>query len=65
MLRSFSGADNHVHDMQDAGIAVMESSNANIHDNVIENVKYGIRVSLGGSYNNIHDNTFDGCSKCK
>lgn len=50
--------------MQDAGIALMEASNANIHDNTIENVKYGIRVSVGGAYNHIHDNTFDGCSKC-
>lgn len=57
--------DNYIHDMGDAGIAIMESMNGEIYDNVIENVKYGLRISLGGSNNYIHDNTFDGCSKCE
>lgn len=56
-------ADNYVHDMQDAGIAVFESFNANIYDNVIEDVRYGIRISLGGGYNYVHENVFRGCSE--
>lgn len=51
--------------MQDAGIAIMESFDAEIYDNTITNVKYGIRISLGGGNNQIHDNTFDTCSKCE
>lgn len=58
-------ADNYVHDMQDAGFAIMESMNADIHDNTVENVKYGVRISLGGSDNKIYDNVFDTCSSCE
>lgn len=54
--------DNYIHDMQDAGIAIMESMDAKIYDNTIENVRYGIRISLGGAGNEIYDNTFDDCS---
>lgn len=54
--------NNYVHEMQDAGIAIMESMDGDIYDNVFENVKYGIRVSLGGANNKIHDNVFDTCS---
>lgn len=56
---------NHVYNMQDAGLAIMESMNAEIYDNVFENVKYGMRISLGGAGNYIHDNTFDECSSCE
>ncbi|CAM9851371.1 unnamed protein product [Ascophyllum nodosum] len=55
--------DNVVHDMQDAGMAIMESFDADIHDNTFTNVKYGIRISLGGGNNNVYDNVFDQCSK--
>lgn len=61
----FRRADNYVHDMQNAGFALMEAMNNAIHDNTVENVKWGIRLSVGSSYNNIYDNTFDGCSSCK
>ena len=49
--RHFLGlfADNNVHDMQDAGMALMESSDSEIYDNTFTNVKYGIRISVGGS----------------
>ena len=60
-----AGADNVVHDMQDAGMAIMESFDADIHDNTFTNVKYGIRISLGGGNNNVYDNVFDQCSKCE
>lgn len=59
-----SVAENNVHDMQDAGIAFLEASNCEVYDNTFTNVKYGIRLSLGSSSNNIHDNTFDTVSEC-
>lgn len=58
-------ADNYVHDMADAGMAILESMDAEIYDNVFENVEYGIRISLGGAGNYVHDNVFDTCSACK
>ncbi|CAM9969463.1 unnamed protein product, partial [Ascophyllum nodosum] len=33
------------------------------HDNTFTNVKYGIRISLGGGNNNVYDNVFDECSQ--
>ncbi|CAM9753764.1 unnamed protein product, partial [Hapterophycus canaliculatus] len=54
--------DNYVHDNADAGIALMESFGADIYDNVIENCKYGIRLSVGSADNNIYDNSFDSSS---
>ncbi|CAN0139104.1 unnamed protein product [Pylaiella littoralis] len=53
--------DNYVHDMEDAGMALMESMDADIHDNTIENVKWGVRLSVGAARNNIYDNTFHNC----
>lgn len=58
-------ADNYVHDMLDAGLANMESMNAKIYDNKFVNVKYGMRVSLGGAGNTITNNVFDKCSSCE
>ena len=55
-------ADNYVHDMQDAGMALLESFDALIYDNLFENVKYGIRLSLGSARNQIYSNTFDSCT---
>lgn len=51
--------------MKDAGIAILESFDAEIYDNDIEDVKYGIRISLGGGNNNVHDNTFAKCFECE
>ncbi|CAM9449094.1 unnamed protein product [Scytosiphon promiscuus] len=59
--RSSDGAQvfgNYVHDMQDAGIAFMESFDAEVYDNVFENTKYGIRLSLGSGNNKIYNNEF-------
>ncbi|CAN0103811.1 unnamed protein product, partial [Hapterophycus canaliculatus] len=53
---------NYVHDMQDSGMALMESMDADIHDNTFEDVKYGIRLSLGCARNRIYRNTFASCS---
>ena len=47
--------------MQSAGFAIMESMNATIYNNVVENVRYGVRISVGGAGNEIYDNTFDNC----
>ncbi|CAM9170055.1 unnamed protein product, partial [Laminaria digitata] len=38
---------NYVHDNGDAGIALMESFNAYVSRNTLENNKYGIRLSVG------------------
>lgn len=57
--------DNDVHDMEDAGMAIMESMNAHIHDNSFKNVKYGVRLSLGASENLVEDNVFEGCTDCE
>lgn len=57
--------DNNVHDMQDAGIAILESFDAEIYDNSFTNVRFGIRISLGGGNNQVHDNVFDTCSSCE
>ena len=51
--------------MQAAGMAIMESFDADIHDNTFSNVKYGIRISVGGGNNNVYDNVFDHCSACE
>lgn len=51
--------------MGDAGIAIMESFDAEIYNNVVEDVKYGLRISLGGGNNYIHDNKFDDCWQCE
>ena len=40
-------AGNYVHDNGDAGMAMMESFNADVSDNIFENNKYGIRLSVG------------------
>ena len=51
--------------MADAGLAILESFDAEIYDNTFSNVKYGIRISLGGGNNDVHDNVFDNCANCE
>lgn len=46
-------------------MALMESMDADIHDNTFEDVKYGIRLSLGCARNRIYRNTFATCSDCE
>ena len=58
--RPNGGVDNVVHNMQVAGMAIMES-----FDNTFTNAKYGIRISLDGGNNNVYDNVFDQRSKCE
>ncbi|CAM9230349.1 unnamed protein product, partial [Ascophyllum nodosum] len=54
---------NTVSNMQDAGIAILESFDAEIYLNTFEDVKYGMRISLGGGNNYVHHNEFKKCSK--
>ena len=61
----FLSLDNVIYNMQDAGIAILESFDAEIYNNDIKDAKYGIRISLGGGNNYVHDNTFEGCTRCK
>ena len=56
-------ADNYIHDNADAGIAFFETFDSEIHDNTVEDCKYGIRLSLGCGDNKIYDNTFTNLDK--
>lgn len=61
-LHGVSLADNVIYNMQDAGIALLESMNADIYNNAFNSVKFGIRLSLGSSDNYVHENTFEDVS---
>lgn len=50
---------NTITNVQDAGIAVLESFGLDIHDNVITGALYGIRVTLGSADNEVYDNVFE------
>ncbi|CAM9715530.1 unnamed protein product, partial [Laminaria digitata] len=54
---------NYVHDNGDAGLALMESFNADVSENTFENNKYGVRLSVGCADNVFHDNIFTGATK--
>ncbi|CAB1096797.1 MEP24 [Ectocarpus sp. CCAP 1310/34] len=45
--------------MQDTGMALLESINADIYNNEFSSVKFGIRLSLGSSDNHVHENLFE------
>lgn len=51
-------ADNVISNMQNAGLSVMESFDNDIHGNVVDVARYGIRFSVGAGRNMVHDNTF-------
>lgn len=48
--------------MVDAGIVLMESSNNDIHDNVVDGARYGIRLVTGANNNEVYDNEFNDIS---
>ena len=54
---------NYAHDNGDAGMAMMESFNADVSDNVFENNKYGIRMSVGCADNVFSDNLITGSTR--
>lgn len=49
-------AGNYVHNNGDAGLALMESFNADVSDNIFENNTYGVRISVGCSHNCFYKN---------
>lgn len=53
---------NYIHDIQDGGITIMESFNADIYDNIVKDVDFGVRITLGGGRNFVHDNLLDNCA---
>ncbi|CAM9431716.1 unnamed protein product, partial [Laminaria digitata] len=48
--------DNYVHGNGDAGMALMETFNADVSNNIFENNKYGIRLSVGCADNVFSNN---------
>ncbi|CAM9817868.1 unnamed protein product, partial [Laminaria digitata] len=54
---------NYVHDTGAAGLAMMESFNADVSDNVFENNKYGIRFSVGSGRNVFFNNVISGSTR--
>ena len=54
---------NYVHDNGDAGMTMMESFNADVSDNIFENNKYGIRLSVGCGRNVFSNNVISGSTK--
>ena len=54
---------NYVHDNGDAGLAMMESFDADVSDNVFENNKYGVRISVGCGRNVFASNVISGSTK--
>ena len=54
---------NYVHDNGDAGMALMEIVNAEVSDNVFEDNKYGVRLSVGSANNVFADNNITGSTK--
>eukprot|EP00904_Undaria_pinnatifida_P009115 jgi/Undpi1/5333/HiC_scaffold_2.g00614.m1 len=54
---------NYVHDNGDAGLAMMESFNADVSNNVFENNKYGVRISVGCGHNVFSKNAISGSAK--
>ena len=55
--------DNYVHDNGDAGMALMESFNADVSNNVFDDNKYGVRLSVGCADNVFSNNDITGSSK--
>lgn len=49
--------------LQDSGMATLESFNINFQDNVVQNCKYGVRLSLGAGNNVIQGNTFQNLTR--
>lgn len=52
-------ANNEAYQNGDAGAAIFETSNTTIYGNNFHDNRFGIRLSLGSSNNDIYDNTFD------
>ncbi|CAN0450719.1 unnamed protein product, partial [Scytosiphon promiscuus] len=55
--------DNNVYGNADAGMAMMESFNADVSDNTFDNNKYGVRLSVGCADNVFKNNIFSDSSE--
>ncbi|CAM9210005.1 unnamed protein product, partial [Laminaria digitata] len=55
--------DNYVHDNGDAGMALMESFNADVSNNKFEDNKYGVRMSVGCADNVFSKNVISDSSE--
>lgn len=53
-------ADNYVHDNADAGMALMESFDADVYYNEFENNQFGVRLSVGCADNKFVQNVISG-----
>lgn len=49
--------------MDDAGIAIVESSNVSVYHNSVKRAGYGLRVTMTSTYNEAYENTFDDISR--
>ena len=58
-----STTDNYVHDNGDAGMALMESFNADVSNNVLEDSKHGVRLPVGCADSIFSKNGITGSSK--
>ena len=56
-------AGNHVYNNDDAGLAMLESFNADVSDNIFEDNLYGVRMSVGCANNVISNNEIKGSGK--
>ena len=54
---------NYVHENGDAGMALMESFNADVSDNTFEKNKYGVRMSVGCADNFFSQNIMENSTK--
>ncbi|CAM9714410.1 unnamed protein product, partial [Laminaria digitata] len=54
---------NYVHDNGDAGMALMEVFNASVSNNIFEDNKYGIRLSVGCADNVFSNNHISNSTK--
>lgn len=59
MLCDVCYPDNHVYGNGDSGMALHETFNAVISDNIFEDNKYGVRLSVGCGDNLITNNHFE------
>ena len=56
-------SDNYVHDNGDAGMALMETFDAQVSNNVFEGNTYGVRLSVGCANNVFSNNVIAGSLK--
>lgn len=63
MSKLFFASGNYVHDNGDAGLAMMESFNADVSNNIFENNFWGVRFAVGCGNNVFSNNVISGSTK--